>query len=313
MVVVLVAIGIVVVVVLFVSGVSVVVGLAADAGLSNNGSLSVRNFNSGELLEVVGLVGGGEGTGIIGEESEADVTSLLRAVGSKVVNNIVGIVVEIVLGTLEVVLQREGCVGNIVPIAGVGISIGILTRAKGNIHTILVVTLGVAVPVGRLVALLVTGVTVSGTLVLLLLHLPGDINLKELDHVHNVLSVILGASHGESIVARVGGTEAESDEALGLDARVAQGHFVTVGVVVTVFIVVIHIRVPLSHVMASQELDGVVRHEGHIVGLTIGLLHTTRVGDEVTAEGGVGRDALRLEVGEILLHFGGEGGFLGGG
>lgn len=307
--VVLVAIGIVVVVILLVSGICVVLLLAADAGLRNDGVLGVRDLDSGLLLEVVGLVGRGEGAGVIGEESEADVTSLLGAVGSEVVNDVV-IAAEVILGALEVIIKSEGGVGNIVPVAGVGGSIGILRGTKGNIHPILVVTLAVAVSIGRLEALLVTGVTVGGTLVLLLLHLPGDIHLEELDHIHNVLSVILGASHGEPILARVGRAETESNKSLRLNAGVGHGHLIPIGITIAVFV---DIGVPLGNVVTSQEFNGVVGHEGHIVRLGVAVLFdATTVGDEMTAEGRVGGDSLGLDLGEVLLHFGGEGGLLGG-
>lgn len=64
--------------------------------------------------------------------------------------------------------------------------------------------------------------------------------------------------------------------------------------------------------MASQELDGVVRHKGHVVLLAVVVLfHTTRFGEQVLPEGGIGGDALGLDLGEILRHSG--GGFNGRG
>lgn len=220
-VVVAVTVGIIVVVVLIRVGVvGILLGLAGHAVSADDGSLGVGNLNSGELFKVVGLVGRSEGTGLISEESEADVSSLGGTVGSEVVDEVVGIATEFVLGTLEVVFEGEG--GVAIDVLVVVVTSSIVGGTHGNIHSVLLVAGAVAVCVGRLITVLVASVTVGRALVFLLLLLIGNINLEELHHVNDVFTVVLGTSGRETIVARVGRTEAEADEALGLDARVGE-------------------------------------------------------------------------------------------
>ena len=61
--------------------------------------------------------------------------------------------------------------------------------------------------------------------------------------------------------------------------------------------------VPLGDVMAS-----LVGYEGDVILLSL-LLNTTRRADEMTTEGGVGRD-VALDLGKVLVHLGSD---LGGG
>jgi len=315
-VVVTVTIGIIVVVVLLLLLLVVLRGgLAAQAVGGNNTSLGVWDLHAGQLLEVTGLVGGGNGAGLILEESEAHITSLVGTVGSKVMGKLVGIIaiVHLVLRTLEVIFKREHVAVSILGLVVV-VTIAIALGTHTGINAILLVAAAVAVHVARLVTLSVANVTVGRALVLRFLHLPGDVNLEELVHVNDVLSVVGRASHAEAIEARVSGAKAESNESLGSDAAIGS---VEGGILVCVVVVLIlfHLLLgrPLGDVMAAQELDGVVGYEADVGLLGVLLFDTTGLADEVTSEGGVGGDAVGLDLGEVGLHLGTDLGRDGGG
>mmetsp|Transcript_21664 Transcript_21664/g.45388 ORF Transcript_21664/g.45388 Transcript_21664/m.45388 type:complete len:221 (-) Transcript_21664:300-962(-) len=186
-----------------------------------------------------------------------------------------------VVAAVTVVIIRVGIVVVVVVVVVFG--------AQSCGHAVLLVAVGVAVGQGIrviLVARFVARAAVGLALVLLLLHLPCNVGLKEVVHIHHVLSVVTGASCCDKVGARVSGTKLEANEALGSDAAVrgVEDNIIVLVVVGFICLLLLFFVGPLRDVITSDELDGVARDEADIFFGVVSFFYSARLVDEVTAE-----------------------------
>mmetsp|Transcript_16879 Transcript_16879/g.46639 ORF Transcript_16879/g.46639 Transcript_16879/m.46639 type:complete len:431 (+) Transcript_16879:269-1561(+) len=257
---------------------------------------------SGELAVGVGssVSIGEDGALVVGEHTKVDGTSVLCAVWSDEVLDllflveltvvvVVVIFLELGLLALDVLAHLEllllllfvvlvWVVLGADVLDAVGDEAVVLADVAVEVIALAIIVLAVALVVGGVLA----------QLLVVLLHAL-EVGLEEAVHVDDVVSVSGVASSGVLDGAGVRWAQAEADEALALDANI---------------LLAVGLLVPLVDVEAALELDGEVSDPGEVDLLVVGVLETTGLAHEGLSDLGFGLEGVDLD----WLHWGGGSG-----
>jgi hypothetical protein len=261
--------------------------LARQALGSNQGGVGVRKSRASE-----GSVGGGAcisigelGACLFGEKTKVDATTVLRAVGTKVVGSLgvlelttVVVVLDLELSALSHLTHFLFLILVSVVVVAIVLLIGVLVNAV--FHTLAHVAIILAVFRVEVIALVlaiagtVTVVLLVLAIVFLILLDSLEVCLKIVFHTNDVVSISSTASGGILHGARRAGTEAEAHKTLSADLDV---------------LVAVGLTVPSLGVVASLELEAHVGNPG-VGNLFIGILEATGFREDVLANSGGGGD-----------------------
>jgi hypothetical protein len=236
---------------------------------SNDGLLGVRKRESSPGLECFGsdgIVFNRGRASVISKHTKVDGSSLLRAVGSNEVLDLVlfeltVVTVPLELSALHVLLGLEFLVHHIfhVLVALRHASIdNALVQALLLIPAIISISFAVTVVLGVLSTLFLGG-----------LHLGFIVSLQVSLHVDNVVSIVRRATTSITGRASITGAKAESNKALLVKTDI----FIAIGFIV-----------PLNKVVASLELKRVVSDPLHLLFFNFVFFQTTSLGKELLSD-----------------------------